>query len=519
VSGDIASTPGQEGVPGLLEGPERLVGSRVLDFELTAVLGTGGMSVVYRGRHRVTHQEVAVKVLPPELAIHDELKARFVEEARLLALLEHPNIVTLNNFTETGGRLCLIMQFVEGVTFEQRLLELKHVPWQDVLNVGIAVCRALEHAHAQGVIHRDIKPSNVIVRSDGSVKVTDFGIAKMVGQSRLTSTGQTMGTVRYMSPEQVRGRPLDVRSDLYSLGVTLYEGLAGRTPFDGDNQFAIMEQHLHKKPPPLAEFGADVPTEFERVLLHSMEKKAEDRFADASAFREALESLQRGERPARAALASASRARRSRRIVAAVVGFLVLGAGIGVGVHHYVDTAVKPHPVPPPKSGNTTAPSADGWLEPYSVSGLALGSDARDIDAKLRVQSVRELDAQENARVVASYAGLVRELRVFLAGEPAVREALRGAVRPLNLVLVPDWVLGDPKRWPGFGVEAGHSYGSRYVATRETLFVSDSAHFLDRELPYGVALHVLSPVDALSNEAMQLLAERFAAQHLKNAAP
>jgi hypothetical protein len=328
-----------------------------------------------------------------------------------------------------------------------------------------------------------------------------------------------MGTVRYMSPEQVRGRPLDARSDLYSLGVTLYEGLAGRTPFDGDNQFAIMEQHLHKRPPPLAEFGAEVPAELERVLQHSMEKKAEDRFADAGAFREALESLQRGERPARAALASASRARRGRRIVAAVVGFLVLGAGIGVGVHHYVDGGTKPQPVTTPAKPLGAVPSADGWLEPYSVSGVALGSDARDAHTKLRVQSVRELNAEENARVVASYASLVRELRVFLAGEPAVREALRGTVRPLNLVLVPDWVLGDPKRWPGFGVEAGHSYGSRYVATRETLFVSDGAGFLDHELPYGVALHLLAPIDALSNEAMNTLAERFAAQHLKNAAP
>ena len=289
--------PAQDPALGLLEGPERLVGSRVLDFQLTAVLGAGGMSVVYRGVHRVTGQEVAVKVLPPELAIHDELKARFVEEARLLALLEHVNIVTLNNFTEQGGRLCLIMQFVEGKTFESRVQEHKRLPWQEVVRVGVEVAKALEHAHKQGIIHRDIKPSNILVRSDGTVKVTDFGIAKMVGQSNLTSTGQTMGTVRYMSPEQVRGKPLDARSDLYSLGVTLFEGLVGKTPFDGDNQFAIMEQHLNKKPPSLASLGVRVPAPVEAVLRRTLEKKAEDRHLDATALREALETLARGETP------------------------------------------------------------------------------------------------------------------------------------------------------------------------------------------------------------------------------
>src|SRR4051812_124849 len=162
-----------------LEGPERLIGSRVLDFELKSVIGAGGMSVVYKGEHRVTGQEVAIKILPPELAVHEELKARFVEEARVLAKLEHPNIVHLNNFTEAGGRMCLVMQFVEGETFESKIVAQGKLPPAEALRVGIEVCKALEYAHAQGVVHRDIKPSNVLVRPDGVVKVTDFGIAKM----------------------------------------------------------------------------------------------------------------------------------------------------------------------------------------------------------------------------------------------------------------------------------------------------------------------------------------------------
>src|SRR6185312_6578774 len=267
-----------------LEGPERLIGSRVLDFELKAVIGSGGMSVVYRGEHRVTGQAVAIKILPPELAVHEELKARFVEEARVLAKLEHPNIVHLNNFTEAGGRLCLVMQYVEGVTFESMIVTRGKVAPDEALKVGIEVCRALEYAHAHGVVHRDIKPSNVLVRPDGAVKVTDFGIAKMIGNSRLTSTGQTMGTVRYMSPEQVRGKAADARSDIYSLGITIYEALAGTTPFDGENHFDIMQQHLRNRPPPLARFlkgsGATVPPAVEKALVVALEKNAADRYAD-----------------------------------------------------------------------------------------------------------------------------------------------------------------------------------------------------------------------------------------------
>ncbi len=502
--------PAQDPALGLLEGPERLVGSRVLDFQLTAVLGAGGMSVVYRGVHRVTGQEVAVKVLPPELAIHDELKARFVEEARLLALLEHVNIVTLNNFTEQGGRLCLIMQFVEGKTFESRVQEHKRLPWQEVVRVGVEVAKALEHAHKQGIIHRDIKPSNILVRSDGTVKVTDFGIAKMVGQSNLTSTGQTMGTVRYMSPEQVRGKPLDARSDLYSLGVTLFEGLVGKTPFDGDNQFAIMEQHLNKKPPSLASLGVRVPAPVEAVLRRTLEKKAEDRHLDATALREALETLARGETPSLPKL----KAPGLRRYLVGAIALVVLGAAIGVGVHSF-----SPEPAAPVVAARpaVTQAAVSTWSEPHPLTDVKLATDQRMPEAQLRIQAVRALDSVEVLAVTSHYKALLASLRDFLAGEPVAGAALRTAPAPLNLVVVPDWVLSDAKRWPGFKVEAGHTYSSRYVEPKHTLFVADVPRFLERELPYGVAIHVLTPVDALSNDAVFELAERFAAERLKAA--
>jgi hypothetical protein len=430
-------------------------------------------------------------------------------------MLEHPNIDTLNNFTDTGGRLCLIMQFVEGVTFEQQQLAQKQVPWQSTVHVGIEVCKALEHAHKQGIIHRDIKPSNVIVRADGTVKVTDFGIAKMVGQSRLTSTGQTMGTVRYMSPEQVRGRELDARSDVYSLGITLFEGLAGKTPFDGDNQFSIMEQHLNKRPPPLSSFGAEVPPEFERILLRALEKKADDRYPDAVSFREALEAFSRGDESG--AKVAPSLRRRNRKLFAGALGLAVLGSCFWLALYQYrlhgaADVVNKR--VAPPPPGEVPA-----WPEAHALSGLKLATDRRNIEMQLRMQSVRALDVAEVATIESRYRAIVRELSVFIAGEPTASAALRAPVAALNLVLVPDWVLADAKRWPGFNVEAGRSYGQRYIEPKRTLFIADGAGYLDRELPYGVALHVLTPIDALSNEACFALAERFAAQHLKNAAP
>ncbi len=168
----------------LLEGPEQLLGTRVLDFDLVEVLGTGGMSVVFKGRHVVTDQLVAVKVLPPELALQKELKLRFVEEARVLARLDHSNIVTLNNFTvDQAGRMCLVMQYVHGVTFERMIHDVGRIVAREAVRICIEVARALEYAHDRGIVHRDMKPSNVLVRSDGTVKVTDFGIAKRTPRS------------------------------------------------------------------------------------------------------------------------------------------------------------------------------------------------------------------------------------------------------------------------------------------------------------------------------------------------
>src|SRR6185436_11579927 len=247
-------------------GAHRMLGQVMLGvYELVDVLGQGGMSVVFKGRHKMTDQEVALKILPPELAAHSQVKSRFLEEAKALAALDHPNIVHLYNFGQENGYFVLAMQFVQGRTWERMIMEAQRLEWAASCRIAIHVLRALEYAHGRGVIHRDMKPSNVLVRSrDAVATVMDFGIAKMTTSTRLTATGQTMGTVRYMSPEQVRGHEVDLRTDIYSLGATLYESLTGDTPFGGNTHFEIMTKHLSEAPRRPSKNGAVMRSEERR---------------------------------------------------------------------------------------------------------------------------------------------------------------------------------------------------------------------------------------------------------------
>ena len=278
-------------------GAHRMLGQVMLGmYELVDVLGQGGMSVVFKGKHKMTDQEVALKILPPELAAHSQVKSRFLDEAKALATLDHPNIVHLYNFGQENGFFVLAMQFVQGATWERMILEAKKLDWKLSCKLAIDVLKALEYAHERGVIHRDMKPSNVLVRNhDMSATVMDFGIAKMTTSTRLTATGQTMGTVRYMSPEQVRGQEVDLKTDLYSLGATLYESLVGDTPFDGSTHFEIMTKHLSEAPKRPSALGIELPRSVEDALMRSLAKRPDDRFESARDYRKALEGALRSE--------------------------------------------------------------------------------------------------------------------------------------------------------------------------------------------------------------------------------
>jgi tRNA A-37 threonylcarbamoyl transferase component Bud32 len=292
---DIDVKCGHCGTPLGSSGAQRMLGAMMLgQYELVDVLGQGGMSVVFKGRHNLTEQEVALKILPPELAAHSQVKSRFLDEAKALAALDHPNIVHLYNFGQDGGYFVLAMQFVDGRTWERMIVQAQRLDWVTSCRIAIDVLRALEYAHGRGVIHRDMKPSNVLVRArDGVATVMDFGIAKMTTSTRLTATGQTMGTVRYMSPEQVRGHEVDLGTDIYSLGATLYESLVGDPPFGGSTHFEIMTKHLTDLPRSPSRLGAELPAVVEDAVMRSLAKRPEDRFGSAREMRKQLEAALR----------------------------------------------------------------------------------------------------------------------------------------------------------------------------------------------------------------------------------
>jgi serine/threonine-protein kinase len=480
------------------QGPNSMLGQIVLgNYRLMEVLGTGGMSVVYKAQHRVTEQEVAIKILPPDLAVYDDVKARFVEEARTLAKLEHPNIVGLFNFVEAEGRLHLVMQYVQGKTFEQVIAERGRMPWQEAVVIILGVLEALVYAHARGVVHRDIKPSNVLVRPDGTVKVMDFGIAKITSSTRLTATGQTMGTVRYMSPEQVRGKELDGRSDIYSLGVTLYEALCGVTPFDGESHFEIMQKHLITPVPPLSDHGVEVPKQLETVVLHALQKTLEQRYADARHFRKDLLPLvpkpQHTESaPTLAAEATAEVRRPRGRVLAAVAGVAVLAASVGAWALLH-----KTHGQGGGGMSDAGASNEPRWPEPHAaVHELHFAVDQKFPDARLRVMSV----AQRNPEGLRD-----TYVRAHKAYEDFVQRSYHVSAnrRPLNLVVAPAVFLRDAKRFAGATPDTSTWYEPREA----TLYLADLPGFEREDLPGGIALH-LCPL-ALSAERCQATADAF----------
>ncbi len=264
------------------------IGQRVGDYEIAGILGAGGMGKVYKVRNVISDRNEAMKVLLPSLKADPELGNRFLREIRVQASLDHPNIAALHTAQSIGDQLVMIMEFVEGVSLD-KLIQRGPVPLDQALNCTAQVLSALAYAHARGVVHRDIKPQNIMLAEGGVVKLMDFGIARLAADRRLTQTGRTVGSLYYMSPEQIKGAlDLDGRADLYSLGVTLYEMVTGRKPFEGDSDFSIMAAHLEKAPVPPVQVDPTLPPELNDVILMSIAKDPSQRFQTAEAFGNAL---------------------------------------------------------------------------------------------------------------------------------------------------------------------------------------------------------------------------------------
>jgi eukaryotic-like serine/threonine-protein kinase len=267
-----------------------VTGARKGDYLILGTLGAGGMGKVYKVRNTLSDRVEAMKVLLPDLSEQQELADRFLREIKVLASLHHPNIAELRTALTIGNQLVMIMEYVEGTTLASRLQQ-GDMRYADALACFDQVLAALSCAHSQRIVHRDIKPANIMLAPYGIVKLMDFGIARSGNDMGLTMTGTTLGSVAYMSPEQVRCEPLDGRSDLYSVGVSLYETITGQRPYVSDNNFEVMQAHLQVPPTPPIDLKADIPPGLNQLILMAMAKNPAQRFQTADAMRGALRSV------------------------------------------------------------------------------------------------------------------------------------------------------------------------------------------------------------------------------------
>ncbi len=251
-------------------------------YEITELIGEGGMADVYKAVDVVDGKEVAVKILKKEFAESEEFLRRFRNESKAIAVLSHPNIVKIYDVGFSEKIQFIVMEYIDGITLKEYMESERVLNWKDSVHFVTQILRALQHAHERGIVHRDIKPQNIMMFTDGTIKVMDFGIAKFAREEGRTATDQAIGTVHYISPEQARGDVTDAKSDLYSVGVMLYEMLTGQKPFDTDNPVSIAVMHMQNIAELPRHINPDIPEPIEEIIVHAMEKNPNDRYQTAN---------------------------------------------------------------------------------------------------------------------------------------------------------------------------------------------------------------------------------------------
>jgi hypothetical protein len=336
-------------------------------YRLIAPLGEGGMATIWRAVDEQLDREVAVKLLREQYGNDAGFAARFKQEARAAGSLQHPNIVSVYDYgTDADGAQFIVMQLVEGDDLAAFLRERTRLETDDAVRIAIGVASALEAAHRRGLVHRDVKPGNILITDDGDVKVTDFGIARAVAEASMTVTGTTLGSVHYFSPEQARGDEVTGASDVYSLGIVLFEMLTGRRPFEADSAAGVALKRLNEDPPRPESF-VPVPSGLSAIVMRALQREPADRFPDAGSFAEALRTWQ-NDPAAGAALAAG----------AAAAGAAALAAAPPAGdptVYVPPPVAMPSDRTPPPPSATARPKQDEGqpwWIWALLVLGILL---------------------------------------------------------------------------------------------------------------------------------------------------
>ena len=271
---------------------ENYIGKRLSGrYELLKLIGSGGMANVFEAKDLLEDKIVAIKVLKEEYLTNDEFVRRFRNESKVIAVLDHPNIVKVYDVNFTGAEQYIVMEYIDGITLKQYITHQGHLRWKDSVHFVTQILRALSHAHERGVIHRDIKSQNIMLLRDGTIKVMDFGIARFAREDIRTMDDKAIGSVHYVSPEQACGEESDEKSDIYSVGVLLYEMLTGRVPFDGETPEQVAMKHIHQKPIPISKLQPDVPTGLCEIVEKAMQKDKNLRYRSAAEMLAAIDAF------------------------------------------------------------------------------------------------------------------------------------------------------------------------------------------------------------------------------------